>query len=74
VLLANVIAVFVSPEYKAWIQSKIGTRQPLEVSSLETPAAEKLNSTLDRLSYGLEALSGTGVITQSGIISKPIAS
>ena len=71
-LLANVIAVFISPEYKAWIQSKVGTRQPLEISSLETPAATKLSNTLDRLSYGIEALSGTGGTTQTGVTIKPV--
>jgi hypothetical protein len=74
VLLANVIAVFVSPEYKAWIQSKIGTRQSLEISSLETPAATKLSDTLDRLSYGIEALSGTGGTTQTGATIRPSSS
>lgn len=68
------IAVFISPEYKTWIQSKVGTRQSLEASSLDTPAATKLSNTLDRLSYGIEALSGTGGMTQTGATAKPISS
>ena len=70
-LFANVIAIFILPEYKEFIQSKIGTRQPIQSEIIQTPEAIKLSDTLDRLSYGLEALSNTGGInSQTGAIVK----
>jgi hypothetical protein len=70
-LLAIVVAIFVSPDFKALIQSKIGTRQAQTVVSLETPATAKLTDTLDRLTYGLEVLSGTGTsVVQTGAVNK----
>ena len=68
VLLANVLAIFVSPEYKTFIQSKISSQNVSKPPTNESTTA--LESTIDKLTYGIEALSRTGstIATSTGVV------
>ncbi len=65
ILLLNIVGIFVSPAYKQMMQGFVGTgshslvSQPV-LNTADSADLRDLNTTLDRLTVGLDALSGTG--------------
>ncbi len=53
------LAIFVSPDYKGFVQSKIGSSGGVKSLPI-TEESTELSATLSRLSYGIDALSRTG--------------
>ncbi len=67
------LAIFISPNYKSFVQSKIGSSGG-EKSLPTTEETTQLSTTLSRLSYGIDALSRSGAtqIVSTGSIT-PVA-
>jgi len=75
IFLINMVGIFVSPAYKLKIQEVIGSRNTISatpdiVSDANRDEVTKLQQTIEQLTVGIQALSGTGIIpvTVSGAV------
>lgn len=70
--LGNVVAVFISPEYRGKLQNMIGDRSK-EISKMNSDEYKddvaKLQDTIEQLTVGLEAISLTGSAAPQNTVS-----